>query len=157
MAIIWNAVFFFPIVSAGIINPSVAAIPLRPVTAISRQIMRATIQAFTWWREISIIRQADTKSLSANGSRIFPIGVTLFLLRAKNPSKKSVNEANKKQNAANKLHNLPGKNKSINNIGIKAIRISVKELGRLGNLFSLKPWKLAHIFGGFAPHLYFCK
>ena len=76
------------------------------------------------------MRQTVIKSLSANGSSIFPMRVTLFLLRARNPSKKSVKDAIEKQIVAKRQAILPGENKRMNKTGIKAIRIRVKMLGK---------------------------
>ncbi len=66
----------FPRDSAWITIPSLAAIPLRPVTAISRVTMRMTIHTGILSRGINMIMVAITRILSARGSRNFPSSVT---------------------------------------------------------------------------------
>ena len=76
MATIWKTIFFFPSSSALITFPSDTAIERSPVIANSLPTITTTIQAGARPRGISMMRAAETMSLSANGSRNLPKVVT---------------------------------------------------------------------------------
>ena len=64
----WKAVLILPRALADIVKPCWLAIPLKPVMVISLQSSRATTQAETLSKGISMINAVVTISLSANGS-----------------------------------------------------------------------------------------
>ena len=73
--------------AAKTVPPVSTSKSLKPVTANSRQIITATIQAGAIPNSISIIKADITSSLSAIGSANLPKLLTTFHLRAKYPSK----------------------------------------------------------------------
>src|SRR5699024_5906955 len=87
------AVLNLPQILAAIVILLDAAITLKPVIINSLATTITTIHAETLFKSISIIRAVVANILSANGSKNFPKVVTKFLLLAKYPSIKSVNEA----------------------------------------------------------------
>lgn len=121
MPAIWNPTLYFPSVVAEITIPSAEQIPLNPVTASSRAIIKKTSHAGTLPKGISIIRAAETRSLSARGSKNFPRVETRFRLRAKKPSSRSVIAAREKRIAAEKLHVLLGNDMRTTSAGTVAI------------------------------------
>ena len=86
----WRAVLYFPSCPAAMTIPSLMAMVRRPVTMNSRAMIAMTTHACTRPRCTSITSAAITISLSASGSRNFPITVTRFRRRATQPSRKSV-------------------------------------------------------------------
>jgi len=112
-------------------------IPLKPVTAISRPTIKKTIHAGTRFRGISMISAAEISNLSAMGSSKRPITVTVLLLRAKKPSKKSVREAAENMKAAKRLDSLLGSNRKKIMSGTEAILAKLRLLGIL-NISSLR-------------------
>lgn len=111
------------------IAPSLAEMPLKPVTAISREIITSAIQAGTLPRGISINKAAVIRSLSARGSRAFPRNVTASYRRAINPSKRSVMAAMEKRIVAKKAAHFPGKNRKITIKGMTNILRMVRKFG----------------------------
>jgi len=118
--------------------PLLAIILLKPVTAISRPIIMQTIQAGIHPREVSIIKDVETRTLSATGSITFPKLDTNPLCLAKNPSKKSVMAAAVKISAAKNVQILLGNISKITISGTAATRNSVKLLG-WHNIFFICP------------------
>ena len=84
MANICEKVLILPGIAAGKTTPPVSTNNKRsPVTANSRQIITAVIQAGTIFNSIIMIKADMTRSLSAIGSANFPKLLTTFHLRAK--------------------------------------------------------------------------
>ena len=100
--------------------------------------MMHTIQAGIQPREASIIKEVETRTLSAIGSITLPKLDTSPFCLAKNPSRKSVMAAALKISAAINVLNLLGNRSSITISGTAATRNRVKLLGWL-NIFFICP------------------
>src|SRR5512140_2219198 len=133
IAATWNAVFDFPSWPASMTIPSLIAMVRSPVTMNSRAITTMTTQAATRPRWTSITSAAITMSLSASGSRNFPITVTRPVLRATHPSRKSVVPVTAYTIPAMKLFTFDSAHVKYRNTGIMAIRTSVIAFGVLRN------------------------
>ena len=72
MHTIWETVLSLPSFDADMTTPMLEAMARRPVTAISLDIMSATIHAGTRPSGMSIMNAVVMRSLSASGSRNFP-------------------------------------------------------------------------------------
>ena len=104
---------------------------LKPVTAISRPIMMQTIHAGIHPSEVSIIKEMETRTMSAIGSITFPKLDTNPLCLAKKPSRKSVMAAAVKISAAMNVQILLGNISKITISGTAATRNRVSVLGWL--------------------------
>ena len=88
MANIWLKVLIFPGIAAARTVPPVSTSRRRkPVTANSRQMITAAIQAGTIFNSIIMIKADMTNNLSAIGSANLPKLLTTFHFRARKPSK----------------------------------------------------------------------
>jgi hypothetical protein len=102
-----------------------------------------TIQAGIHPKSVSIIKEVETRTLSAMGSITFPKLDTNPFCLAKKPSKKSVIAAALKIIAAINVLALPGNKRRTTIIGDATTRNNVKLLGLL-NIFLICP--LENIF-----------
>src|SRR3990172_620571 len=106
MAMFWKTVLILPSPEAAITRPPAEARPRRPVTASSRPTITTTrpaAQVGMRPTERSTISAVATRSLSARGSRSFPIRVTCAPRRASQPSTMSVTAATMKSHAVSWL------------------------------------------------------
>ena len=82
MAHICNTVLALPNLSAASTMPSSMAMARRPVTISSRHTMTMTTQAGAQFRWTNMMSTEQMSTLSASGSRNFPMLVTMFRRRA---------------------------------------------------------------------------
>src|SRR3989304_380099 len=127
---IWEMVFNLPSRLAAMTTPASDAMARSPVTAIPLPIIRATTQAGTLPRGMSIMKAVVMRSLSASGSRNFPREVTTPRFLAREPSSQSVRHTTIKNRAAAMLIHLPGDMSMSTSTGAVAILMREMLLGR---------------------------
>jgi hypothetical protein len=133
----WATILIFPRGEAGKGRPRDDATLRSAVTASSRPMMTATIQAGTRSICTREMNAADVSSLSASGSIIWPSAVICPRRRARYPSSQSVIEASAKIAAATSSLRIPKMSSRSNFVsstttssGTRKMRVTVSAFGR---------------------------
>lgn len=132
----WSKFLNFPHLEAAMIIPFEAATPLRVVTAISLATMTATAHAGALPMDTKNIKTVDTRSLSLMGSRSFPRLVTVLVLLARIPSKRSVRAARQKATTAIKFKKLLP---DVTRKTIKGMEVALNRVSFVANVTNSTP------------------